>query len=65
MRLAFVVADVRALRPSYATTYLARTATARGHEVGFISVNDLTLMARLERRVATPLVIRETTEQVA
>jgi glutathione synthase len=45
MRLAFVVADARVQNPTYATVYLAQAAARRGHEVGFVGVDDLTLTA--------------------
>lgn len=43
MRLAFVVADVRAQDPTWGTVYLARAAARAGHEVVFVGVDDLTL----------------------
>jgi glutathione synthase len=43
MRLAFVVADPRAQRATYSTAYIAAAALRRGHEVGFVGADDLTL----------------------
>ncbi len=43
MRLAFIVADVRAQKPTWSTSWLALAAARRGHEVGFVSVDELTL----------------------
>jgi glutathione synthase len=43
VKLAFVVADPRAQAPSFSTTYLARAAMRRGHDVGYVGVDDLTL----------------------
>jgi glutathione synthase len=43
MRLAFVVGDPRALRASHTTAHLALAAVRRGHDVGFVGVDDLTL----------------------
>ena len=45
VRVAFVVADVLALKPGYATLHLAQAAARRGHEVRFVNVSDLTLGA--------------------
>lgn len=43
VRLAFVVGDVKAQRPSWTTVYLAQAAVRRGHDVAFVGVDDLTL----------------------
>ncbi len=45
VRLAFIVADVKAQRPTYATVYLAQAAMRAGHEVAFVGVDDLTMTA--------------------
>ncbi|MBI4512119.1 MAG: hypothetical protein HY698_20975 [Deltaproteobacteria bacterium] len=45
MRLAFLVADVRAEKPTYTTMYLAQAARELGHDVGLVGVSDLTLTA--------------------
>jgi glutathione synthase len=42
MRIAFVVADLARQSPTYGSIYLARAARVRGHEVVFVSVDDLT-----------------------
>jgi glutathione synthase len=41
MRVLFVVNNPRTLRPSYTTAYLAAAACRRGHDVGFVSVDEL------------------------
>lgn len=43
VRIAFVVADVRQQKPTWATVYLARAAMRAGHEVGFVDVDELTM----------------------
>jgi glutathione synthase len=43
VRLAFIVADARGQKPSWSTAWLAQAATQRGHDVGFVSVDELTL----------------------
>jgi glutathione synthase len=45
VRLAFIVADVKGQRPTYATVYLAQAAMRVGHEVAFVGVDDLTMTA--------------------
>ena len=44
MRICFVVADVRAQQPSYAGIYLALASHRRGHDVRFVSVDDLSFL---------------------
>jgi len=44
MRLCFVVADARAQHPSYTGIYLAHAASWRGHDVSFVSVDDLSFL---------------------
>ena len=41
MRVLFVVNHPKSLRPTYTTAYLAMAAKRRGHQVAFISVDDL------------------------
>jgi glutathione synthase len=43
VRVAFVVADVKAQRPHFTTVYLAQAAARRGHDVAFVSVDELTM----------------------
>jgi glutathione synthase len=45
VRLAFIVADARGQKPSWSTAWLAQAATLRGHDVGFVSVDELSLRA--------------------
>ena len=44
MRICFVVADVRDQQPNYAGVYLALSAHRRGHDVRFVSVDDLSFL---------------------
>ena len=44
MRICFVVADVRDQQPTYAGVYLALAAHRRGHDVRFVSVDDLSFL---------------------
>jgi glutathione synthase len=44
VRICFVVADVRDQQPSYAGVYLALAAHRRGHDVRFVSVDDLSFL---------------------
>ena len=44
MRICFVVADVRAQQATYAGIYLALAAHRRGHDVRFVSVDDLSFL---------------------
>ena len=44
MRICFVVADVQAQLPTYAGIYLALSAHRRGHDVRFVSVDDLSFL---------------------
>jgi glutathione synthase len=44
MRICFVVADVRDQQPTYAGIYLALAAHRRGHDVRFVSVEDLSFL---------------------
>lgn len=59
MRVAFVVADVRAQVPTYTTVYLAQAARRRGHDVAFVGVDDLTLC---EDNSVTALTTRPTAD---
>jgi glutathione synthase len=43
VRLAFIVADAREQKSSWSTAWLAQAAMQRGHDVGFVSVDELTL----------------------
>jgi glutathione synthase len=44
MRICFVVADVNDQQPTYAGVYLALAAHRRGHDVRFVSVDDLSFL---------------------
>ncbi|MES1157747.1 MAG: hypothetical protein ABUL67_01485, partial [Haliangium ochraceum] len=44
MRICFVVADVRAQQPTFSGIYLALAAHRSGHEVRFVSVDDLSFL---------------------
>jgi glutathione synthase len=44
MRICFVVADVSEQQPTYAGVYLALAAHRRGHDVRFVSVDDLSFL---------------------
>ncbi|HET6283323.1 MAG TPA: hypothetical protein VFH73_20365 [Polyangia bacterium] len=44
MRICFVVADVRDQQPTYAGIYLAMAAHRRGHDVRFVSVENLSFL---------------------
>src|SRR3954470_13402991 len=44
MRICFVVADVREQQPTYAGIYLALAAHRRGHDVRFVSADDLSFL---------------------
>jgi glutathione synthase len=44
MRICFVVADVRDQQPTYAGVYLALAAHQRGHDVRFVSVENLSFL---------------------
>ncbi len=44
MRICFVVADVRAQQATFSGIYLALAAHRRGHEVRFVSVDDLSFL---------------------
>ena len=44
MRVCFVVADAREQQPTFATIYLALAAHRRGHDVRFVSVDDLSFL---------------------
>ncbi|HEX7506821.1 MAG TPA: glutathione synthase [Polyangia bacterium] len=54
MRVLFVVNNPRSLRPTYTTAYLAVAASRRGHEVAFISVDDLAHEREVTGRVVKP-----------
>ncbi len=53
MRILFVVNSIRSLRPSYTTIYLAAAACRRGHEVGFVGVDDLAHEREVTGRVVS------------
>ncbi len=44
MRVCFLVGDVRSQLPRYGTIFLAHAAWRRGHEVRFVSVEDLSFL---------------------
>src|SRR5579862_3865573 len=44
MRICFVVADVRGQQATFSGIYLALAAHRRGHEVRFVSVDDLSFL---------------------
>ena len=44
MRICFVVADVRAQQATFSGIYLALAAHRRGHDVRFVSVEDLSFL---------------------
>jgi len=44
VRICFVVADVREQQPTYTGVYLALAAHRRGHDVRFVSVDDLSFL---------------------
>jgi glutathione synthase len=44
LRICFVVADVRDQQPNYAGIYLALAGHRRGHDVRFVSVDDLSFL---------------------
>jgi glutathione synthase len=44
MRACFVVADVRQQQPTFATVHLAMAAHRRGHDVRFVSIDDLSFL---------------------
>jgi glutathione synthase len=44
MRICFVVADIRAQQPTFSGIYLALAAHKRGHDVRFVSVDDLSFL---------------------
>jgi glutathione synthase len=51
MHVLFVVNHTRTLRPSYTTVYLAAAAFRRGHDVAFVSVDDLSHEREVTGRV--------------
>lgn len=53
MRLLLVVNHPGKLRPSYTTVYLAAAASRRGHEVAFVSVDELSHEREVTGRVVT------------
>jgi glutathione synthase len=57
MRLLFVVNSPRSLRASHTTVYLAAAARRRGHDVAFVSVDQLSY----EREVTGQVVVPHTT----
>lgn len=54
MRVLFVVNHPKTLRPTYTTTYLAAAAQRRGHEVAFVSVDDLSHEREVKGRIVRP-----------
>jgi glutathione synthase len=44
MRVCFLVRDVKAQKPGYGTVHLAWAAQRRGHDVRFVSVDDLSFL---------------------
>ena len=58
MRICFVVADIRDQQPNYAGVYLALSAHRRGHDVRFVSVDDLSF---LDYRLGDVRVTRDAT----
>jgi glutathione synthase len=60
MRVLFVVNNPRSLRPTYTTVYLAAAAQRRGHEVAFVSVDDLA-----HEREVTGRVVKSTPDSQA
>ncbi|HEY6476958.1 MAG TPA: hypothetical protein VI456_10280, partial [Polyangia bacterium] len=44
MRICLVVADVRAQQATFSGVYLALAAHRRGHDVRFVSVDDLSFL---------------------
>jgi glutathione synthase len=54
MRLLFIVNSPQSLRATHTTVYLAAAARARGHEVAFISVDDLAYEREVTGRVVFP-----------
>jgi glutathione synthase len=54
MRVLFVVNHSRSVRATYTTAYLAAAAVRRGHEVAFVSVDELAHEREVTGRVITP-----------
>jgi glutathione synthase len=54
MRVLFVVNNPRRVRVTYTTAYLAAAAARRGHEVAFVSVEDLSHEREVSGRIITP-----------
>jgi glutathione synthase len=44
MRICFVVADIQQQQPTFSGIYLALSAHRRGHDVRFVSVDDLSFL---------------------
>jgi glutathione synthase len=60
MRILFVVNNPRTLRSTYTTAYLAAAAQRRGHEVAFVSVDDLS-----HEREVTGAIVRPSADDKA
>ena len=60
MRILFVVNNPRTLRSTYTTAYLAAAAQRRGHEVAFVSVDNLS-----HEREVTGDIVRPTVDDKA
>ena len=54
MRILFVVNSIKSIRSSYTTVYLAVAAARRGHEVAFVSVDQLSHERQVTGRVVKP-----------
>jgi glutathione synthase len=54
MRILFVVNNTRSIRPTYTTAHLAASAVRRGHDVGFLSVDDFAHEDEVWGRVIEP-----------
>jgi len=54
MRVLFVVNHPRSLRATYTTAYLAAAAVRRGHEVAFVSVDEMAHEREVTGRVVRP-----------
>ena len=54
MRVLFVVNNPQSLRATYTTVHLAAAAARRGHEVGFVSVEELAHEREVTGRIVTP-----------
>jgi glutathione synthase len=54
MRVLFVVNSPRSLRPTHTTAYLAAAAARRGHDVAFVSVDELACEQEVTGRIQRP-----------